>query len=74
MIVIYYQKKKYLKSGRGCLSRATMTSSLVTEPGKAWEGQTLRDEEERAEVKKRLEGSGSSKSLIQMNFKDKGLF
>lgn len=33
-----------------------MTGSLVTEPGKAWDGQTLRDEEQHAEEK------GGSKS------------
>lgn len=39
-----------------------MTGSLVTESGKkAWDGQTLRDEEQHAE-EKRLEESRSSKS------------
>lgn len=49
-----------------------MIGSSVTEPGKAWDRQTLKGEEERAErekKKRRLEDPRSFKILVQMTFK-----
>ena len=66
---------KYCKQAEVCSSRVTVTGPFTPEPGKPWDRQILRGEEERTcGVTKRSEDHRSSKALVQVNFKDKDLF